>query len=253
MKSIRSQRTANHDVEKSTTPDLLAGQTRDWTPVQPETLDAESESFGSPTPCRESSPEIANEEKDAKVLPTLDFIFDTGNIRILVKLNDIVREGRVSSSSMIQASPVWRKLLSPTQDEDVEELRHSIKRIDCTEDDSEALLILLNICHLNFQEVPHGVGYELLLLLALLCDKYDCVSLVQPWLTNERWLMQESEESMLPGKEGWLRIAQIFELEVVFDKLVKHMARNVYGSIGDADADHATESLTLVPHDIKRK
>jgi hypothetical protein len=158
MKHTRSQKASK--ANRSTTLDLLR-QTREYTPV----IFARPDKgyWGQPLiePSRESSPASAAEDTDREYGSAQDFVFDTGNIRILVKLNDIVSEGKASLINLCQASPVWRKLLSPPQDSDPdEELRHSVKQVGCTNDDTTALLVLLNICYLNFQAVPQCLPYE---------------------------------------------------------------------------------------------
>jgi hypothetical protein len=60
------------------------------------------------------------------------------------------------------------------------------KQLDFTEDDRDALLILLEIAHLKFENIPEKpMSLESLFYLAVLCDKYDCVKLLRPWLF--RW------------------------------------------------------------------
>ena len=61
------------------------------------------------------------------------------------------------------------------------------------DDDGEALLLLLRIAHLQFAEVPVSLDFDKLLQVAILCDMYDCVGLVKPWLST--WLSDEAVES----------------------------------------------------------
>ena len=91
----------------------------------------------------------------------------------------------VSSHAMSLASPVWRKILHPpfetlpssdASDDDEQD------DIDFTDDDGEALLLLLNIAHLQFSKIPHYLTFETVVQVAVLCDKYDCVGLIKPWL-----------------------------------------------------------------------
>jgi len=65
------------------------------------------------------------------------------------------------------------------------------KEIDFSEDNSEILLVLLNITHLRFGKIPTGrMNCEQLFNLAVLCDGYDCVELVKPWLAA--WMLNEA-------------------------------------------------------------
>jgi len=52
------------------------------------------------------------------------------------------------------------------------------------DDDPDALLILLNIAHLNFSQIPPRISWRTLLNIAVLCDKYDIVKLIRPWIGN---------------------------------------------------------------------
>lgn len=156
-----------------------------------------------------------------------DFIFNSGNIRILINCNGEVIEGKASSDALCLASPVWKKFLFPPWQQ-AEELRHSIKQIDCTGDDSEALLILLNICHLKLHKIPQRLAYNQVLQVAVLCDQYDCVHLVKPWLTDGGWL---PKEVYVPrkGEECWLFIAWAFGVEELFKALALGMLLNFKG------------------------
>jgi hypothetical protein len=165
-------------------------------------------------------------ETRENVTPTVKnpFIFDTGNVRILVTYSNEQLVGKVSSDALFLASPVWKKFLFPpwviqNTSDVVSEIAAEIgmKEIDCSEDDGEALLVLLNIAHLNFAAVPSKLPYNTLFHLALLVDQYQCIKLVQPWL--KEWMINEGRESRLHGQEGWLFIAWVFGREDVFEAL----------------------------------
>lgn len=86
--------------------------------------------------------------------PDNAYCFNTGDVRILVTVKGDRLEGRVSANSLCLASPVWHKFLFPPWDTDTPAADDDVKQIDFTEDDSNALLILLNICHLRFKKIP---------------------------------------------------------------------------------------------------
>ena len=48
------------------------------------------------------------------------------------------------------------------------------------DDDADALLLILQIAHLQFKKVPEFLEFEQLLHVAIVCDKYDTVGLVRP-------------------------------------------------------------------------
>lgn len=82
----------------------------------------------------------------------LEFNFLSGNITIKIKKNDKIGIGMVSSKAMISASPIWEHFIFPPwfKPEDP-----PVPMIDFTEDDADALLILLQIEHNCFVYVPN--------------------------------------------------------------------------------------------------
>jgi len=153
-----------------------------------------------------------------------DFNFPQGNITITVKLNDETMYGHVSSAAMALASPVWKKFvfppwqakgassqlelvndcmisesanLSSTMKElhnDSENMAKSTS-IDFSEDNAQALQLLLRIVHLQFDRLPISIDCKLLFHLAELCDQYLCLNIVQPWL--QRWI---DESHIVPNE-----------------------------------------------------
>ncbi|KUJ06370.1 uncharacterized protein LY89DRAFT_790538 [Mollisia scopiformis] len=216
----------------------------------PSAGDHETDSSGmasSSQTAQAEAPPSADEPQAAAPDPTLDFTFDTGNIRLLIKRNGQVVEGKASSDALYLASPVWKKFLFPPWQTD-EELRHSVKQIDCTGNDSEALLILLNIAHLKFHKVPEHLGYETLLNIATLCDQYDCIHLLRPWLVHNLWLQGEEDASNLSfkkGQYGWLFIAWVFGREKIFEDLAVQMVTTIR-----INANQAWRTFTPLPPNI---
>lgn len=116
-----------------------------------------------------------------------------------------------------------------------------VDELDFSGDPAEALLILLNIAHLHFISVPSTLSLDTLSQVAILCDQYDCVQLVKPWLSG--WLVQENTQwrkvpdwnTTVPGREKWLFIAWVFGRSEVFKNfaslLVREMATydDIYG------------------------
>lgn len=114
---------------------------------------------------------------------------------------------RVSRRSMALSSPTWAAMFSPTSTW----LESSSSELPLPDDDPDALLLLLQIAHLHFDLIPlrlHSTPSSptspphpsddisaatasptpnsLLYRVAVLCDKYDCVRLVRPWIRE--WL-----------------------------------------------------------------
>lgn len=99
------------------------------------------------------------------------------------------------------------------------------KELALPDDDPDALLILLNIAHLNFDILTGPQCFAGLLKLALLCDKYDTAKLIRPWLGC--WLETAPVEYRAPGHEEWLFIAWTFGKELVYNTLSKHLVSSI--------------------------
>ena len=84
----------------------------------------------------------------------------------------------------------------------------------------------MNIANLQFNEVPNAkLEYSALFEAAKLCDQYDRVDLVRPWL--QAWLAEEQVECLTVGQEGWLWIAWVLGREKVFEACATNLARVV--------------------------
>lgn len=142
-----------------------------------------------------------------------------GDVTLVVGANDEVKSFLVSSKILSVASPVWRAMLS-TRNGFIEA---GSEEIIFPDDNPEALFIIFLACHMRFQEVPAEVKFQNLMNLCTVCDKYDCISLLQPWLSawTTPWLEHVGDH----GFEGWAFIAWV---------------------IGDVDVfENATDELVL--------
>ncbi|KUJ06367.1 uncharacterized protein LY89DRAFT_410902 [Mollisia scopiformis] len=125
------------------------------------------------------------------------FNFENGDVTIQVNYYTKQITGKVVSIAMAMASTVWKKFIFPpwTQDQltstgngerDLPRPAMTVlpvDKLDFREDDGDALLILLRIAHLQFKHVPSVVTLDFLYNIAILCNLYDCVELVKPWLS----------------------------------------------------------------------
>ncbi|CZR66909.1 uncharacterized protein PAC_16810 [Phialocephala subalpina] len=190
------------------------------------------------------------------------FSFKHGNVQIKVThWSELVR-GKVSSHCMVLASKLWENFIfdptknqgkskkpqcekedsieprwetqthksqrverqDPTSENGKQEtLRRPVKEVDFRDNDSEALLVLLRIAHLQYNDVPTTLTYKTLLDVAVLCDRYNCVELVEPWLSQ--WLSDEEKSWKEAGHENWLFIAWVFARDKVFSDLAARMVR----------------------------
>jgi hypothetical protein len=179
------------------------------------------------------------------------FTFEPSDVRLKVNYKSEVIIAHVSSSAISFASPVWKKFMFPpwkpstakkTPDTDSDSMPDAkkskladekdkdtngllVEEVDFSEDDGESLLILLRVAHLRFHENPTTLPYQTLLNVAVLCDQYQCINLVRPWLPQ--WLANEEESSLKFGQENWLFIAWVFGREKVFKELAVKIVRGV--------------------------
>ena len=198
--------------------------------------------------------EMSTSNPDTMAQPDLKSLFDFGGGDILVAVTSNNERFliNVSSSALCLASPVWRKFIYPPfptlPGPEGESAKEPDARIDFTEDDCEALLVLFRLAHLQFKKIPDKLPYETLLQVAVLCDLYNCVDLVRPWLHT--WLRDEdkkkadddsdderdedeSKNEKKTGREGWLFIAWTFGRPKLFAHAAKHILLNLkYGEDG---------------------
>ena len=102
----------------------------------------------------------------------------SGNLTLLVGPADNRKTFVVSSTAMCLASPVWRAMLNPQGH--FLEAHSSDHKVSFPEDNPESLLLLLHIVHLQFLKVPQNLEVKDLYEVAVLCDKYDAVTVVRP-------------------------------------------------------------------------
>jgi hypothetical protein len=118
------------------------------------------------------------------------FTFDPSDVRLKVKYKGESITAHVSSSAMSFASPVWKKFVfqpwkpvaaknrstdsdstpdakkckvADQDDRDKTKSGLPVEELDFTGDNGEALLILLRIAHLRFQDNPSTLPYQTLL------------------------------------------------------------------------------------------
>jgi len=144
-----------------------------------------------------------------------------GDLNLLVKHHGQDKIFQVSSKVMSLASPVWRTMLDPSGP--FREAKPDIGEIAFPEDDAEALLIVLLAAHLCYQEVPQsGVGYKQLLEICIVCDKYDCIQLMRPWISN--WEVSLATFADKDTYEEWLFIAWTTGDRATFERIARKLA-----------------------------
>ncbi|KAK0119382.1 hypothetical protein ONS95_010833 [Cadophora gregata] len=199
--------------------------------------------------------------RDTNLSPVMDprtpFKFPGGDIRLKVTYGGEVIIGSVCSEAMASACKVWKNFVYPPWAEqapvnagtatceaasktstkngcqsaaspasvDCRSRKIHVQELDFREDDGESLLILLNIAHGKFEDVPSELPYSMLVSIAVLCDQYDCVKITKPWI--EDWLKGEDVLSLKPGNENWLFITWVFGRVEVFEELAIYLIRTI--------------------------
>jgi hypothetical protein len=113
-----------------------------------------------------------------------------------------IRDFVVCSRTLARTSPVWKAMLfggfkesRPTEGEWI---------ISLSNDDSEALLTLLNIIHGKFGMVPDTPRLEELYRILCVANKYDMTEAVRPWADNWVKLTEELQKEKAGGDPAML-------------------------------------------------
>lgn len=184
------------------------------------------------------------------------FILDSGDLRLLATYSNDRVAFAVLSHAISLTSPIWKKTMHPPfprlpgAEQGNDDLQD--EHIDFSEDNGEALLPLLRIAHLQSSKVPPTLTFKDILDIAVLCDKYDCVGLVKPWLPL--WLVNEETQYKEPEHEEWLFIAWVFGREKTFRELATKLVREVKTNHkGDCLASTGEILPSRMPPDIVGK
>lgn len=133
-----------------------------------------------------------------------EFTFKLADTRLKITYKNALAYAHVYSGAMVQASPVWKNFIFPpwsiqqgasTKTEDIltalSKLRLEPEQdLDFTEDNAEALLVLLSIAHLQIEEILNARPPKTVLVnIAILCDAYFYHDLVRPWVS--KWMGDE--------------------------------------------------------------
>lgn len=143
----------------------------------------------------------------------------SGDLTVQVGENEHQKAFIVSSKAMCLASRVWSKMLEPTG-------RCEQKRVDLTNDDPDALLILLRISHLQFSDVPLHVTYTLLVHLAVLCDKYEKAQILFPWMPP--WQADWKPYALKGGYENLFFVAWVFSDLEMYTAIARTSGHEIY-------------------------
>jgi len=174
-------------------------------------------------------------------------LHDGGDALLLIGPEECPRAVRASKMVMSLASPVWKAMFERRQWSE-----STATDIPFPDDDADAMLIVLRIAHLRFKEIPSkgGLSLEDLFQVAIICDKYDTVGLVRPFMDLHGWT-----ENLVPDIESrtrcdpsWSFIAWTFGYDHSFDALVRHLALTV--SLGVDDQPELEDNSEMNPDDL---
>lgn len=143
----------------------------------------------------------------------------TGDLTVLVDIDHEKTRLIVSSQALCLASPVWRAMLNP--ESGFQEATSADRTISFPDDDAQTLLLLFRICHLRFSEVPQTLDLNQLFETAVLCDKYDIVTLIRPWLS--KWQQPLLPRAGEDDDEKWLFISWTLGDSGIFERIVKKL------------------------------
>lgn len=132
-----------------------------------------------------------------------------GDVTAKISVNTVTLA--VSSVAISMASRIWRDMQSSGD-----------REIRLVDEKTEALIVVLRIAHLQFKKVPNFLTYDELFNVAVVCDRYDTVEFVRPWLS--RW--EERLRPLAPSKsghEGWLFISWVFGYSEMYEELAKRL------------------------------
>jgi hypothetical protein len=108
-------------------------------------------------------------------------LYEKGDATLIIGSNQ--QHILVSTSVLRRASPVWCIMFNDRWAES------QATEIRLPDDDTDAMLTVLRIAHLNFSDVPQksSMSFHQLVQLAVVCDKYDLVGIVRPFLELHEW------------------------------------------------------------------
>ena len=141
------------------------------------------------------------------------FVDRDGDLDVVVGIGEESRTFRVCKAAMRLTSPVWRAMLSTEYN--FMEATKTTHEITFPEDDVASFFTVLLAGHVRFLEIPKCVDEKILRNLCVLCDKYDCITVLRPWLAV--WmapLLENLRNRKFPS--DWAMIAWVTGRENLF-------------------------------------
>jgi hypothetical protein len=133
----------------------------------------------------------------------LERIDPDGNVILLVEGQSTARF-LVSSKILSMASPMFAKLFDFNFYEGIQMANSSCPTISLREDDPAAMRTIIRILHYQEPEQDNPMDAETFAILAIHCDKYDCVKALRPWIF--KWF-SEFQSIATAEEYGYLLLA----------------------------------------------
>jgi hypothetical protein len=143
--------------------------------------------------------------------------------------DDGVRSILVSSKVLALASPVFSAMLSPRFREGQRSALGTLDPIPLPDDDTDAVTVLCHVLHFNYSALPVRADLKLFKNLALLCDKYDCVTPLR--FVSEHWLLLWEKTAEKEELETLLFISYIFDRAERFSALSTRIIKEFAGNL----------------------
>lgn len=159
-------------------------------------------------------------------IPDVVHFDPNGDVRLLVTDRSFLPAAKksfvVSSKAMALACDAWGRMFNGNFKE---AQPVDVREVPLPDDDAASLLILLNIVHLRFKDVPPHLSFHTLVAVAVLTDKYGATSLVRPWYRS--WTAGLQDQLLIPWFEDWLWISWELGQHESFERLAAHLVKTI--------------------------
>ena len=96
-----------------------------------------------------------------------------------------------------------------------------LRHIHLVEDDYRALVIFASVIHMQYDNVPQSVSWEVLNTIATLCDKYDLRRSFGLW--PQKWSEPYTQFAQTSGYQRWLFLALVFRNVLVLPQVSRSL------------------------------
>jgi hypothetical protein len=151
----------------------------------------------------------------------------------------------VSSRVLSLASPVFSKMFGPDFAEGIQVRRGNRPYINLEENDPEAMELILRILHYQCADISFSMDPKSLAVLAIHCDKYDCIRALRPWAAH--WCSRSVDISA-PEDFGYMLLAAYMLRLPSFCSIATDAAKQLTPDFVSVWEEH--ETLGLLPEAV---